>query len=57
MSAMVPVNLIDAIQYVGFDYNMSAREIADNIVAGHAVIWEKQMDVQVGQSVRVAGGD
>lgn len=56
-SAMVPVNLIDQIQHVGFDYNMSAREIADNIVAGHAVVWEKQIQVQVGSSVQVASGE
>jgi hypothetical protein len=53
-TAMVPVNLINAIQGVGFDYNMSAREIADNIVAGHAVVWEKEIDFQVGNSVQVA---
>ena len=28
---MVPVNLIDEIQGVGFDYGMSAREVADKV--------------------------
>lgn len=47
MSAMVPVNLIDAISGVGFDYGMSAREIADKIVEGHAVIWEKELEIDL----------
>ncbi|NND81682.1 MAG: hypothetical protein HKN50_04565 [Gammaproteobacteria bacterium] len=54
MSAMVPVNLIDAIQYVGFDYGMSARQIADQIVAGHTVIWEKTLSIPMGAAA-VAG--
>ncbi len=37
-SAMVPVNLVAAIQDVGFDYGMSAKELADNIVAGHQIL-------------------
>lgn len=53
-SAMVPINLIDAIQGVGFDYGMSAKQIADEIVAGHSTVWEKEMDIQVGSSTRVA---
>lgn len=40
---MVPVNLIAAVQRVGFDYNMSAREIADAIVAGADTLWEKTL--------------
>lgn len=39
-SAMVPVNLINAIQDVGFDYGMSAKQLADKVVAGHQVLWE-----------------
>lgn len=50
MSAMVPVNLIAAIQDVGFDYGMSAREVADNVVAGHSVVWEKEMEIRVDSS-------
>ncbi len=44
-SAAVPVNLVHEISPVGFDYGMSAREVADNLVANHQVIWEKQMTV------------
>ena len=42
-SAMVPVNLIHAIKGVGFDYGMSPRDIADGVVAGHEVLWEKSV--------------
>lgn len=44
-SAAVPVNLIDAIKAVGFDYGMSARQVADKVVEGHSVIWEKQVTI------------
>ena len=67
-AAMVPVNLVNAIKDVGFDYGLSARDVAevlahghvdaegapviwnidsdspeDNQVAGHQVIWEKEI--------------
>jgi nitrate/TMAO reductase-like tetraheme cytochrome c subunit len=38
VAGMVPVNLIQEISAVGFDYGMSAREIADAVVAGHMVV-------------------
>jgi len=72
-AAMVPVNLLNVIKGVGFDYSLSAREIADvlahghidengdviiwdedsddpadNKVAGHMVIWEKEVDLSSG---------
>ncbi len=37
-AGMIPVNLIDAIKGVGFDYGMSPRNIADAVVAGHQTI-------------------
>jgi hypothetical protein len=40
-AAMVPVNLVHEIQDVGFDYSMSPRSIADGVVAGHLVLWER----------------
>ena len=46
-SAAVPVNLVHEIAGVGFDFNMSAREVADNLVANHQVIWEKQTTVDL----------
>jgi phosphosulfolactate phosphohydrolase-like enzyme len=35
------VNLVNEVKTIGFDYGMSPRQIADNLVAGHMVIWEK----------------
>ncbi|MEE2709252.1 MAG: multiheme c-type cytochrome [Gemmatimonadota bacterium] len=37
---MVPVNLIHEIREVGFDYRMSPRQVADEIVNRHALLWE-----------------
>jgi len=36
-AAMVPVNLINEIRSVGFDYGMSARDVADALVHGHII--------------------
>jgi len=47
MSAAVPVNLVAEVADVGFDYGMSAREVADNLVQGHQVIWEKQQSIEL----------
>lgn len=45
---MVPVNLIGAIQFVGFDYNMSPRQVADAVVAGTLTIAEASKTVYPG---------
>ncbi len=37
ISQMVPVNLVKRISSVGFDYNLSPREVAQRIVHGHRV--------------------
>lgn len=47
IAGMVPVNLVHEISSVGFDYGMSAQEVADAIVNGHMVLYER---------TRVAGG-
>jgi len=44
---MVPVNLVDAIQWVGFDYGMSPREVGDALVAGREVLWEKDVTIEL----------
>ncbi len=48
IAGMVPVNLVDAISDVGYDYKMSAREVADAVVDGHQVLWtqEKQFSLK-----------
>ena len=42
-AAMLPVNLINEIKDVGFDYNMSAADVAKNLVDGHQVIWQRDL--------------
>ena len=44
---MIPVNLVDAIKGVGFDYSMSPKQIADRVVDGALVVWEKTTTVMV----------
>ncbi len=42
VAGMIPINLLNDIQEVGFDYGMSAKQIGDAVVEGHTVIWEKE---------------
>lgn len=57
VAGMVPVNLINGIQEVGFDYGMSPRALADAVVAGHQVLWKKalRIDSVSGTSSSVEG--
>lgn len=41
-AAMIPVNLIGAIMSVGFDYGMSPRDVAEGVIDGHQVLWERE---------------
>ncbi len=41
-SGMIPINLLNDIQEVGFDYGMSAKEIGDAVVEGHQILWQKE---------------
>ncbi|MZH42517.1 MAG: cytochrome C [Nitrospinae bacterium] len=43
IAGMAPANLIGAIKSRGFDYNMSAREVADNVGAGYEVLESKNI--------------
>lgn len=47
VSAMIPINLLNEIQHVGFDYGMSAKEIGDAVVEGHQVIWQREYTFNV----------
>jgi hypothetical protein len=40
VAGMIPVNLVHEISGVGFDYGMSARNVADAVVDGHLVLYE-----------------
>lgn len=46
-AAVIPVNLVNAIKDVGFDYGMTPRQVADRLVALHEVIWSKNFDIVV----------
>lgn len=48
IQGMVPINLVSEISDVGFDYGLSAKNIADSIVDGHIVVREivRRIDVQ-----------
>lgn len=47
IAGMVPVNLVHEISSVGFDYGMSARNVADAVVEGHMILYEKQTTICV----------
>lgn len=49
ITGMVPVNLINEIKDVGFDYNMSARDIAEGVLAGHMVLWDRNLILKPGR--------
>ena len=42
-AAMIPVNLLNEIRDVGFDYNLSAADIARSLVAGHQVVAAREI--------------
>lgn len=45
IAGMVPINLLSIIQVVGFDYDMSPRQIGQAVFAGYQTIWEKDVDL------------
>jgi len=47
IAAMVPINLVHEIASVGFDYNLSAREVARRIKRGHLVLHERNGESQL----------
>ncbi len=47
IAGMVPVNLVHEISDVGFDYGMSAKQLARAIVDGHLVVHERISQVRV----------
>lgn len=45
----IPINLLFAIQGAGFDYQMSPKEIADRVLEGAEILWERAVTVDLGQ--------
>lgn len=56
IAQMIPVNLISKIKDVGFDYNMSPREVADRVVEGAQVLydWKVRLSVQEQEAMIVS---
>jgi hypothetical protein len=56
VSGMIPINLLNDIQEVGFDYGMSAKQIGDAVVEGHQVLWRKEhrFEIDRRQATRAA---
>ena len=52
---MVPVNLIDDIKEVGFDYGMSPRDVAEGVLEGHVTLWERDVVFDVSSKDRTPG--
>jgi hypothetical protein len=48
IAAMVPINLINEIKDVGFDYGMTPRDVADRVLAGHVVLWDYEVILRKG---------
>ena len=46
IAQMIPVNLVHEIQGVGFDYFMSPRDIADGVVNGAQILYERDIPLQ-----------
>tara|TARA_B100000614_G_scaffold171686_1_gene152839 strand:- start:185 stop:2164 length:1980 start_codon:yes stop_codon:yes gene_type:complete len=44
---MIPNNLINTIQDVGFDFDMSPRQVGDALVAGHETLWKKTIAFEI----------
>ena len=47
MAQMFPINLITAIQVVGFDYGISPRDVAKAVVDGREVLYEENVTINV----------
>jgi len=55
IAGMAPANLIGAIKGQGFDYAMSAREVADKVAAGYQVLYSEELTFKTDANKKVAG--
>ncbi len=46
IAGMVPVNLIEAIHSLGFDYKLTPREVGDRVVAGRPLLWKGEFSLK-----------
>ncbi|MFP6709026.1 MAG: hypothetical protein VCE75_23985, partial [Alphaproteobacteria bacterium] len=47
MAQMFPINLVTAVQVVGFDYGISPRDVAKAVVDGREVLYEENVKITV----------
>ncbi len=43
--AIAQTNLVTEIMGVGFDYGMSAADVARGVVAGHQILWSRELEL------------
>ena len=53
IAGMVPVNLIEAIHTLGFDYNLTPRQVGDRVVAGRPLLWTGSFSLERQGSISV----
>jgi hypothetical protein len=53
IAGMAPANLIGAIKGQGFDYAMSAREVADKVAAGYQVLYSEELTFKTDANKKV----
>jgi predicted secreted Zn-dependent protease len=46
VSGQLPPHLIDAISGAGFEYGLSARDVADAMVEQYRVLWERDVVIK-----------
>lgn len=49
VAGQLPPHLIDAIAPSGFDYGLSARDVADAIVERYRVLHRREFDMEFGE--------
>ena len=49
--SMLTVNLIHAVQGVGFEYGMTTKQLADRVVLGNTTIWEYEGQIDMTSSI------
>ena len=47
ISQPAPVNLLVAIQSVGFDYGLTPRQAGDALIAGAQILWQRELTFDV----------
>jgi hypothetical protein len=49
IAGMVPINLLTVIQIVGFDFDMSPRDVGKAVFEGYQTLWERDIPLATSQ--------